>query len=156
MHRGPGSAFFLINLYILTGSLAPGNFLASLPQSLFIGAILSTNNTCDMEGDKAAGRRTLAIVLGRKLAPWMIYLQVAVGTVLLAVLGISGQLPAAVAISVAPAGLVVLWVLKDMHNRGYCHETKGISMGGISKVFLIMSAVMVTGLVVDMVGKLYR
>ena len=146
-----GSAFFLINVYILTGSLSPADFLASLPQSLFIGAILSTNNACDMVGDKAAGRRTLAIVLGRKLAPWLIYLQTAAGTVLLVVLGVSGRLPCAVAVSAVPAVILVFVLLRQMHLRGYCHETKGISMGGTSKVFLVMSFAQGVGMVYGIV-----
>ena len=145
-----GSAFFLINVYILTGSLSPADFLASLPQSLFIGAILSTNNACDMAGDKAAGRRTLAIVLGRKLAPWLIYLQIAAGTVLLIGLGVSGLLPGAVAISAVPTGILAIKLLREMHLRGYCHETKGISMGGVSKVFLVMSFAQGVGMVVGL------
>lgn len=149
-----GSAFFLINVFILTGTLAPGDFLASLPLSFFIGAILSTNNACDIEGDKAAGRRTLAIVLGKKLAPWPIYLQVGAGTILLIVLGITEWLPGPVAISAVPAGILAIKLLRTMHLRGYCHETKGISMGGISKVFLVMSAGMVAGLVAGMPGKI--
>ena len=147
-----GSAFFLINIYILTGSLSPADFLASLPQSLLIGAILSTNNACDMVGDKAAGRRTLAIVLGRRLAPWIIYLQVAMGTVLLVVLGVSGRLPSAVAMSSVPAGMLIFKLLREMHLRGYNHETKGISMGGISKVFLVMSFAQVVGVIVGLIS----
>jgi 1,4-dihydroxy-2-naphthoate octaprenyltransferase len=151
-----GSAFFLINVYILTGSLSPADFIVSLPQSLFIGAILSTNNACDMVGDAAAGRRTLAIVLGKKLTPWIIYLQVGAGMVLLIGLGGSGRLPTAVAVSAVPAGIFAIKLLREMHRRGYSHETKGISMGGISKVFLVMSAAMAAGLVVGMIGKLHR
>jgi len=149
-----GSAFFLINVYILTGSIVPGDFLASLPLSLFIGAILSTNNACDMEGDKAAGRRTLAIVLGKNLAPWLIYLQVGAGTVLLLGFGFSGRFPGAVTLSAVPAVMAAFMVLRAMHARGYRHETKGISMGGISKVFLALSAGMAVGLVTGVIGKL--
>lgn len=143
-----GSVFFLINVYILTGSLAPADFLASLPQSLFIGAILSANNACDIMGDKSAGRRTLAILLGRKLAPWIMYLQVAAGTVLLVVLGVTGRLPGVVAIGAMPAAMLVFMLFRAMHRRGYSHETKGANMGGISKTFLVVSAWQISGVLV--------
>ncbi|MFH2114629.1 MAG: prenyltransferase, partial [Spirochaetota bacterium] len=147
-----GSAFFLINVYILTSNVAPSDFLASLPQSLFIGAILSTNNACDIEGDKAAGRRTLAIVSGKKMAPWLVYMQLAAGVLLLAVLGVSGQLPTAVAVSTIPASAMAFKLLREMHIRGYRHESKEASMGGISKVFTVMSAAQGVGLVVGIIG----
>ena len=122
-----------INVYILTGSAVPGDFLASLPQSLFVGAILSTNNACDMEGDKAARRLTLAIILGKNLVPWVVYLQVAAGTVLLVVFGLSGRFPTAVAMSAVPAGAIVVLMLRTMHVQGYSHETKGANMGGFRR-----------------------
>jgi 1,4-dihydroxy-2-naphthoate polyprenyltransferase len=98
------------------------------------------------------GCYAVAMALGRKLAPWIIYLQVAAGTVLLIVSGVSGWLPGAVAISSVPAGMFVFKLLRQMHLRGYSHETKGISMGGISKLFLVMSAGQALGLVAGMIS----
>jgi len=46
-----GAAFFAVSVFILTGRLDGPILLASLPQSVFIGAILSVNNACDIEGD---------------------------------------------------------------------------------------------------------
>ena len=118
----------------------------SLPQSLFIGSILSTNNACDADGDKAAGRKTLAIVIGRQMAPWLVYLQTVTGSTVLVLLGVSGRLPLAIVPSTFAAAIVVLLLLRRMHKRGYSHETKRLSMLGISKVFLVLSFAQLAGL----------
>src|SRR5699024_984727 len=46
--------------------------LISIPIAIFIGAILLSNNIRDLDNDKASGRKTIAILIGRKNA--MIFL----------------------------------------------------------------------------------
>jgi len=52
--------------------------IACAQQVLSIGLIMMTNNTCDIERDKEAGRKTLPVLLGRKRA----LIWIAVGNVL--------------------------------------------------------------------------
>ena len=51
--------------YVQTLSLSPAAFAASLPVGALATAILVVNNTRDIETDRKAGKRTLAVVLGR-------------------------------------------------------------------------------------------
>lgn len=53
---------------VLTGILDFTVLLWSIPMVIGIGLIMFTNNTCDIERDIPAGRRTLPIVLGRPRA----------------------------------------------------------------------------------------
>lgn len=55
--------------YALSGVLDPFVLLISLPTMIGIGMILFTNNTCDIEKDIPAQRKTLSVILGRTRAP---------------------------------------------------------------------------------------
>ena len=50
----------------LTGILDWTVLIKSIPMMLIVSQFMLVNNTCDIERDKIAGRRTLPIVLGRK------------------------------------------------------------------------------------------
>lgn len=136
-----GEVFFLICYYIFTGTLTVQAFLMGIPQSLTIGAILSANNSCDIQGDQRAGRKTLAILLGPQRAPWLVYGEVMGALVLLSLYCIYGLLPLWGLFGVAGGAVVIIREFVRMHRLGYCHETKGPIMGGISRVFLCQTAV---------------
>lgn len=53
---------------VLTGVLTPLAMLWALPEILGIGLIMFTNNTCDIEKDIVAHRRTLSVLLNREKA----------------------------------------------------------------------------------------
>jgi 1,4-dihydroxy-2-naphthoate octaprenyltransferase len=52
--------------YIQTGGLTPFAILAALPPGLLVTAIMVVNNLRDITTDEKAGKRTLAVILGRK------------------------------------------------------------------------------------------
>jgi 1,4-dihydroxy-2-naphthoate octaprenyltransferase len=52
--------------YLQGGRLAPTAVLAGGAMGAFAAAVLTVNNGRDREGDRAAGRRTLAVLLGRR------------------------------------------------------------------------------------------
>ena len=54
--------------YVLTETLSPVVFAWSIPTIIGIGLIMMTNNTCDIEKDVDASRRTLPVLLGRTRA----------------------------------------------------------------------------------------
>ena len=68
-----GGALFLVVVLAHRGSLDLAAVLASVPSTLVIAGVLSVNNACDLEGDRAAGRKTLAIVLGPALSHALVY-----------------------------------------------------------------------------------
>ncbi|OAS83069.1 MULTISPECIES: 1,4-dihydroxy-2-naphthoate polyprenyltransferase [Metabacillus] len=67
-----GSIFILISFYIQTGTLNVQSILLSIPIGILVGAINLSNNIRDIEEDIKGGRRTLAILIGRKKAVYLL------------------------------------------------------------------------------------
>lgn len=74
-YHGLGDAFVFVffgivavcgTYYVHTGTLDPLAFVASLPVGMIVTAILVANNLRDIETDRAAGKRTLAVRLGAR------------------------------------------------------------------------------------------
>jgi 1,4-dihydroxy-2-naphthoate octaprenyltransferase len=63
-----GMLIVLIAFYIQTGEITTQAILLSIPSMLLVAAIMLSNNIRDLVGDKESGRRTLAILIGRKPA----------------------------------------------------------------------------------------
>ncbi|MEF8711919.1 MAG: 1,4-dihydroxy-2-naphthoate polyprenyltransferase [Candidatus Accumulibacter propinquus] len=57
--------------YLQTLSISPAALLAGAMVGLFAAAVITVNNTRDLDTDRRAGRRTLAVVLGRRAAGWV-------------------------------------------------------------------------------------
>jgi 1,4-dihydroxy-2-naphthoate polyprenyltransferase len=135
-----GSVFFLIVVYILTGKIAAADIAASIPSALMIASVLSVNNACDIEGDTRAGRRTLAILLGRPLASYIIPLWGILAVLTLGMLTATGILPRFTPIPLAAAALPAAAEYRGMFRAGFSHDTKGTSMGRISRILLLYTA----------------
>ena len=63
-----GGLITLASCYVLSGVLDFRILLISLPCIIGIGMILFTNNTCDIEKDIPAHRKTISVLLGRTSA----------------------------------------------------------------------------------------
>jgi 1,4-dihydroxy-2-naphthoate polyprenyltransferase len=63
-----GMVIVLISFFIQTGQVTTSSVLISIPIMILVGAINLSNNIRDLDGDKENGRRTLAILLGKKNA----------------------------------------------------------------------------------------
>ena len=63
-----GALIPLAAYQVLTGTLDFTVLLWSVPTVIGVGLIMFTNNTCDIERDVAAGRKTLPVLLGREKA----------------------------------------------------------------------------------------
>lgn len=63
-----GTVIIGISYFIQTGSVTMDVVLVSLPIVLFIASIMLSNNIRDLDGDKINGRKTIAILIGRKKA----------------------------------------------------------------------------------------
>jgi 1,4-dihydroxy-2-naphthoate polyprenyltransferase len=88
-----GPAMVLGAHLALGGPLSAGPLLASIPVALLVTAILAANNLRDIDDDRNAGIRTLAILLGQRGAlAW--YLVLLLGSYLVvAALCVAGSLP---------------------------------------------------------------
>ncbi|MDF1509361.1 1,4-dihydroxy-2-naphthoate polyprenyltransferase [Robertmurraya sp. DFI.2.37] len=67
-----GMGIILISFYIQVGTVTTASILISVPIFILVGAILLANNIRDLDGDKEFGRKTLAILLGRKHAIFLL------------------------------------------------------------------------------------
>lgn len=63
-----GTVIIGISYYIQTLHLTSNVVWISIPIAIFIGCIMLSNNIRDLDGDKLNGRKTIAILLGRKSA----------------------------------------------------------------------------------------
>ena len=61
-----GTVIILLAYFIQTKTISFDVFILSIPIAILVGAILTSNNIRDLDGDKENGRKTLAILLGRK------------------------------------------------------------------------------------------
>ena len=126
--------------YVQTGAVDARTAALGLPASFLIAAILAANNACDRVGDAAAGRRTLAIVVGERGAARVVEALVAAGYAFAFALAFAGVLPWFAALPLLAAAAVSARMLAAMRARGYAHRTKQPSMAGISIVFLAYTA----------------
>lgn len=126
-----GLALFAIACAVWSVPADRGVLAAGLPSLFWIAAILTVNNTCDIAGDREAGRKTLSILLGAKGGEAVV---VALGFLAQAI-GIAaawlGFLPPAVVPALALACLPLTAILLSLHRSGYSHATKGPNMGKI-------------------------
>ncbi|MET3683622.1 1,4-dihydroxy-2-naphthoate octaprenyltransferase [Alkalibacillus flavidus] len=63
-----GTVIIGISYFIQTDVITTNIILLSIPAAILIGAIMLSNNIRDLEGDKENGRKTVAILVGRRHA----------------------------------------------------------------------------------------
>lgn len=63
-----GMVIILLAYYIQTGTISAISVIISIPIAFLVGNIMLSNNIRDLDGDKENGRKTLAILIGRKKA----------------------------------------------------------------------------------------
>ena len=63
-----GMGIVLISFFIQTGTVTIESVLISTPIMILVGSINLSNNIRDLEGDKKGGRKTLAVLFGKKNA----------------------------------------------------------------------------------------
>lgn len=146
-----GTVLFMLSVFVLTGDISLHIFAASLPLFFMVALILMVNNTCDIEGDKAAGRKTLAILLGKNGA--------------ISLMGVVGFASFASAFALSLAGIypfpvipmLVLSLAFSVHtalamkSRGFTMETKGPSIRGISRIFLTQVFALSCGMIISLI-----
>lgn len=86
-----GIGFILIAYFIQTGDVSWTSFLVSVPLGILVGGINMSNNIRDIKEDTIGGRKTLAILLGRKHAITALAISFVVAYVWIIVLVIIGQ-----------------------------------------------------------------
>jgi len=67
-----GMLIILISFFIQTGIVDRTSILLSVPSMVLVGMIMLSNNIRDLDGDKENGRKTVAILLGKKRAIYLL------------------------------------------------------------------------------------
>ncbi len=143
-----GEVLITATVFAQTGTISKQTLLIGLPSTLLIASILTVNNTCDMKGDRQAGRRTLSLLIGRPASVVVILLfgTAAYTLLILFTTGIFTLLPKEVLFSGIPAAAFGIIEYVRMLKRGFSHETKSSNIGGIVRIFAVFTAAMLIGL----------
>ncbi|MDX8044789.1 1,4-dihydroxy-2-naphthoate polyprenyltransferase [Gracilibacillus sp. S3-1-1] len=88
-----GTVIIGISYYIQTETLTWQVIVISIPIAILIGSILLANNIRDLDGDKENGRKTIAILLGRKNAIYLLSTLMLISYALTAAFIIADLLP---------------------------------------------------------------
>ena len=140
-----GFALFIIACGVWSVPFDSGVFFASLPSFFWIASILAVNNTCDIEGDRAAGRRTLSILLGVRGGETFVLFLIVAAQIAGLYAGFTGFLPRSVAFTLLAGSFPIALTSYVMHRNGYSHATKSVNMMNILKCFLMYTISMGLG-----------
>ena len=97
-----GLAAVVGSYYLHTGGVAPAAWIAATALGLHAAAVLTVNNYRDLEGDRRAGKRTLAVHLGRDATRRLYGLLISTPFLLAALLAWIGLYGAAVVFILLP------------------------------------------------------
>ena len=112
-----GMLIILIAFFIQTGTVSSTSILVSVPSTILVGMIMLSNNIRDLDGDKENGRKTVAILLGKKGAIYLLTGMFTFSFLWVLVLIITGVLPVWTA-------LVILSAPKAMKaTKGFIENT---------------------------------
>lgn len=117
-----GTVIIAISYYIQTLIVSKDIIFVSIPVAIFIGAIMLSNNIRDLDGDKKSGRKTMAILIGRKNAIIFLATMFFVAYAITASLILTGILPV--------WSLITFLSLKKAVDviRGFIGKTKPLEM----------------------------
>lgn len=136
-----GSLLVALSRYVAAGAWGDLALAETAPSFLFIASILAVNNGCDAEGDKASGRRTLSILVGRKASAALVpALGTAAYIAALALADGRGGFPGLALLPLALGAALSAPVYVRMLRGGFSHERKGASMRAINLAFVAFSA----------------
>lgn len=142
-----GTVLFTISYYIQALSVDWQSIVVSLPLLILIGMILTVNNTCDREADRLAGRKTLSIVLEERMIHLLMRVMVISAFLLPIIFAGVYLLPWTVTPPMALAFIPAWKTYRQMFQRGFTLKTKGISMGSVSKIFLLYCLAFIAGMI---------
>lgn len=124
--------------YALSGVFDPFVLVVAVPTMIGIGMILFTNNTCDIEKDIPAQRKTLSVLLGRNRAPQVYKASILVWIVaVVAIVGI--WFPAGTPLAMIMA-LAEFPVLRAIMNNPLNQQSRTGAMSQIVMLNVIMGA----------------
>lgn len=134
--------------YVGARSLSTGIFLASLPIGILIALVLYINEFPDYAGDKAVGKRTLVVVLGKVRAVVLYQVLLLMQYVIIAELVIFRILPYAclVALLSLPVALKAFAVSRNNYDKVYELLPANVATIGLHSIVGFLLSI---GIIVD-------
>jgi len=129
--------------FVHDGTAPSAAWLLAVPVGMLVTAILVANNVRDLDTDRAAGKRTLAVLLGRRGARWLFAGLVCGAFAVLAVEAAAGWVPrfAALGLLAAPPAVpVVLTVGRETAGPVLIH-----ALQATARLNLLAGALMAVG-----------
>jgi len=148
-----GWGLFAVACGVWSVPLDRGVLVAGLPSFLWVASILAVNNTCDIAGDREAGRRTLSILIGVRGGEFVAVALGVVGQSLGIAAGLAGWLPRSVAWTMTAGLVLIIPVWYALHRSGYGHATKGGNKQKILAAFLLFTLSMASGLALALIRR---
>lgn len=135
------------------GQLAPDLVWISLPVGLMVAAILHANNLRDMEADRAANKRTLAVLLGRPAARVEYVVLVGGAYVALTGLIVFGAVPVTTALAALtlPEARALIRIFNTVDDPAMLHPAQGRTARLHGRFGLLMVAGWLAWLLLDAV-----
>lgn len=128
--------------YLQSGIITPAAWWASIPPGLLVTAILVVNNLRDIETDRQAGKKTLAVRFGIKFTQIQYVLLVGLPYVLSVIIGVSGN---------APYSVFIVWLslplamqrIRDIYTKQ--GTPLNTTLAGTAKLQLVYSLLFAAG-----------
>lgn len=134
--------------YLHLGRLAPAALAASLPVACLVTAILVVNNLRDVDADRAARKRTLAVLLGPSAARREFVALVAGAYGSVAALVMLGALPAGAALALVTLPLA-LPLLRNVRPGAEAPAMNG-ALRATARLHLVFGLVLAVGLLIPL------
>ncbi len=126
-----GGVITMASWYAQTGYMDLRAVLCCIPAVIMIGSILCVNNTCDIEKDKTAGRRTFSICVGRRAAQQTMRVAVLIA-VMITIIEMIQFFPNGIAAAfVMCGGLLFNYGVQGLFMKDLTPAVRAKSMGGI-------------------------
>ncbi len=132
--------------YVQAGTVSPAAIWASLPVGFLATAILVVNNLRDIDTDRLAGKKTLAVRFGRRGAQIEYLLLVGLSYLIPLLMGLTGVASWWVIITFLSLPLVILLARMIFTQKG---RPLNAALAGTARLELVYSFLLSVGLIVE-------
>lgn len=132
--------------YVQVHRVTVDTLLMAIPLGLLITAILVVNNLRDIDTDRKAGKRTLAVILGGKGTRIEYVLLMVVAYLLPLLFWLSGLLQAGVLLPLISLPLAISWIRVIMKSEGAILNQ---ALAGTAKTTLVYSLLLSIGIILS-------
>lgn len=132
--------------YVMTHEVTTLALAASIPMGCLISAILVVNNLRDIDTDRAAGKRTLAVRIGREATRWEYLLLLVIAYVVPVAIAVSGSRSwwILMALVTIPLGVLLVRQVWTLQGRGL-----NAVLAGTARLCLWFAIAFAAGLVIS-------